>query len=723
MRMPRRSSLIGLALLVSSTAISLAAIPVVVARAAGGRGGVTLDGYGGLHAFGGMTLDQRGAPYWPNWDIARALQARADGSGGWTLDGFGAIHSFGSASPIPTPGYWSGWDIARAFVVTSKDVAGLADGRQGYLLDGYGGVRAWGGAPPLPGARYTAGQDIWRGLEIHYSIAGVPDGGWQMDRRGRVAAFGAAPSLPLTGLPTAPIFQQLHGSASAGFVVPKYGVLTTYGAGVNPDWTNYADFGASDILRDIVLSNPLPGSNSQPVSAPAMAAYQSWANPHGGVILDGFGGLHPFGGMPLDSRNAPYWHGWDIARATVVRPDGAGGWVLDGYGGIHSFGSAQAVQSPGYWSGWNIARAMVVTSRDADGMPDGRQGYLLDGFGGVRPWGGAPSLSGAPYTADLDQWRGLEIHTNGSGVPDGGWEMDRWGRTTAFGSAPPLPAANQPNAPIIQQLHLAGSGAYTVAQWGIVTTIGSGTAPYWGGYSDWGAWDIVRDIALVNSSNPNPSSQPVSPAASARVSGALNLNYTLADPLIAQSHNLDCESAALRMALLAKGLNVSEDWILGQMGADLRAAVVDQFGDVLRWGDPYQTFVGNVNGLDYNATGYGVYYPPIAAVGVSASRPTLGHEGWNPHDLYLEVAAGNPVVVWVPVYGYWTSATMRTWTAWDGRAIRYTLVEHAMTLIGVDAGNGMVTLNDPNRGFVRTVSMAAFESAFAKFNNMAVVVY
>jgi uncharacterized protein YvpB len=79
--------------------------------------------------------------------------------------------------------------------------------------------------------------------------------------------------------------------------------------------------------------------------------------------------------------------------------------------------------------------------------------------------------------------------------------------------------------------------------------------------------------------------------------------------------------------------------------------------------------------------------------------------------------------VWVPVFGYWDSAAIRWWTAWDGQQIRYIQVEHAMTLIGVNAGAGTVTLNDPNRGVLRTVSMASFEAAWAKFNNMAVVVY
>ena len=365
---------------------------------------------------------------------------------------------------------------------------------------------------------------------------------------------------------------------------------------------------------------------------------------------------------------------------------------------------------------------MIFTSRGSDGFPDGRQGYLLDGFGGLHQWGGAPALAGLPYTPNQDIWRGVEIHYDANGVPDGGWEMDRWGHVTAFGAAPPLTIAGLPNAPILQQLHAVGSGGFALAKWGQVTTYGSSVAPYWGGYSDWGAWDILRDLVFVNPTNRRPGTQPMSSAASTRVIGATTLNVTNGVSLIAQTHNLDCESAALRMALLAKGVDRSENWILAQMGADLRKAVVDQYGDVLQWGDPYVTFVGNVNGLDYNATGYGVYYPPIAMAAGRAGRATLAKEGWTPHDLYVEVAAGNTAVVWVPVYGFW-STTMRWWTAWDGRQIRYTLVEHAMTLIGVNAAAGTVTLNDPNRGYVRTVSMADFEAAFAKFNNMAVVVY
>ena len=602
-------------------------MPTPAHAAPSATGGVTLDGYGGIHPFGGLNLNTASAPYWSGFDIARAVVLRQDGSGGWTLDGYGGIHAFGAAPAIQTPAYW-GWDIARAFVVTSRDANGVLDGRQGYVLDGYGGAHPWGGAPALS-APYP-GRDVTRGLEVHFDGTGKPDGGWSMDWRGRITAFGAASVLPATGLPRAPIFQQLHGTASGGYVVPKWGVITTYGSGISPSWSGYSDWGSWDILRDLVLVNPSnPSPTAQPSSAAAASTYQAWLRPHGGVVLDGWGGVHP--------------------------------------------------------------------------------------------WGGAPTLTGAPYTPYQDVARGLEIHYAANGVPDGGWAMDRWGRVTAFGAAAPLTVGGLPNSPVMQQLHAVGGGGFALAKWGSTSAYGS-VAPYWTGYADWGAWDILRDLVLVDPTNPSPGAQPISSGASGRLSGAVNLQYTISDRLIAQSHNLDCESAALRMALFVPGTNASENWILAQMGADLRRAVMDQFGDVLRWGDPYATFVGNVNGLEYNGTGYGVYYPPIAMAAGRAGRSTLAKEGWNPHDLYVEVASGNPAVVWVPVYGYWQTA-MRTWTAWDGRQIRYTLVEHAMTLIGVNAAARTVTLNDPNRGYVRTVSMTDFEAAFAKFNNMAVVVY
>ena len=37
------------------------------------------------------------------------------------------------------------------------------------------------------------------------------------------------------------------------------------------------------------------------------------------------------------------WPHWDIARGVAATSDGAGGYVLDGLGGLHPFGTAVAV--------------------------------------------------------------------------------------------------------------------------------------------------------------------------------------------------------------------------------------------------------------------------------------------------------------------------------------------------------------------------------------------
>src|SRR5256885_5278675 len=122
-----RCTLVAAAILSS---LSQLPVPAPAYAAAAQAGGVTLDSGGGLHPFGGLTLNTAGSPFWGNWDIARALVVRSDGSGGWTLDGFGGIHAFGAAPTAITPAYWSNWDIARAIVVNSKGPNGQHAGSQ-----------------------------------------------------------------------------------------------------------------------------------------------------------------------------------------------------------------------------------------------------------------------------------------------------------------------------------------------------------------------------------------------------------------------------------------------------------------------------------------------------------------------------------------------------------------------------------------------------------------
>jgi uncharacterized protein YvpB len=193
----------------------------------------------------------------------------------------------------------------------------------------------------------------------------------------------------------------------------------------------------------------------------------------------------------------------------------------------------------------------------------------------------------------------------------------------------------------------------------------------------------------------------------------------IAAPVLHQEHSLSCEAAALRIALAAKGIDVSEDWILGAIGADTRGPVLNH-GTVVQWGNPYQTFVGNVNGSEPNYTGYGVYGPPIGLAAEQAGASASVLDDVDPQTLYQQVMHGNPVVVWV--VNHLGTTSLRRWTAWDGRTVPYSVGEHAMTLLGVNYDDDTVTLADPGNGSQFSTSMQKFENSFSSFGRMAVVV-
>jgi hypothetical protein len=133
--------------------------------------------------------------------------------------------------------------------------------------------------------------------------------------------------------------------------------------------------------------------------------------PGKGYILDGYGGLHPFGGAPA-LADPTYW-GWDIARGIALCSGAAGGYVLDGWGGIHPIGNAKPLSGSAYWEGWDIARGIVVNSTCTGG-------YVLDGWGGVHPFGDAPAVNTTAYWSGWDIARSITLVTNSSGyVLDG----------------------------------------------------------------------------------------------------------------------------------------------------------------------------------------------------------------------------------------------------------------------------------------------------------------
>jgi len=116
-----------------------------------------------------------------------------------------------------------------------------------------------------------------------------------------------------------------------------------------------------------------------------------------GYTLDGYGGVHGFGGAPPVTNNS--YFGWDIARGITLSPAASksnpAGWTVDGYGGVHPFGTAPAYSNYARW-GWDIARGIVTWTGSGTG------GWVLEGFGGIHAFGGAPNITAFAYWPNWD---------------------------------------------------------------------------------------------------------------------------------------------------------------------------------------------------------------------------------------------------------------------------------------------------------------------------------
>jgi len=208
---------------------------------------------------------------------------------------------------------------------------------------------------------------------------------------------------------------------------------------------------------------------------------------------------------------------------------------------------------------------------------------------------------------------------------------------------------------------------------------------------------------------PAPAQRPWSPPAG---------YVTIPVPIYRQAMTLDCETSALRMGLATFRHYYSDSALFAYENPDTRSPVMGPNHTVVQWGDPYTNFVGTVWGSDTAPTGYGVYYPVIVSIARSHGMPNAyGGEGFAPSTVYRALSAGHPVEVWIETN--WARPWLGTWTAWDGRKVRYSYVEHAVTLSGVSATQ--LRVNDPLHGTQYWVSKSQFETVWRDFNNMAVI--
>jgi uncharacterized protein YvpB len=184
-----------------------------------------------------------------------------------------------------------------------------------------------------------------------------------------------------------------------------------------------------------------------------------------------------------------------------------------------------------------------------------------------------------------------------------------------------------------------------------------------------------------------------------------------------QDHSLSCEEAATSMALTHQGINLSQDQILAELGADSRAEYRDSSGRV-RWGNPYETFVGNVNGSESNFTGYGTYYPPLVRIARAHGAKIIAYGSMSAATVYARVIAGHPVVAFAT--WDWAWHPRHDYLSFDGQWIPFigpAQASHVYTVVGVSPSS--VLINDPIRGQY-WISKASFQAGYSDFNEAIV---
>jgi uncharacterized protein YvpB len=186
---------------------------------------------------------------------------------------------------------------------------------------------------------------------------------------------------------------------------------------------------------------------------------------------------------------------------------------------------------------------------------------------------------------------------------------------------------------------------------------------------------------------------------------------------IYQNHPLSCEEAATSMAMTHQGIYVSQDQILAELGADLRPMYVDAQGRA-RWGNPYQTFVGNVNGSEGNWTGYGTFYPPLVRIARAHGARVLEYGNVSAGTIYARLIGGHPVVVFSTWDWQWHPR--RDYLSFDGQWIPWigpVHSSHVYTAVGISPTH--VLINDPIRGQF-WITKGAFEAGYSDFNEAIV---
>ena len=234
--------------------------------------------------------------------------------------------------------------------------------------------------------------------------------------------------------------------------------------------------------------------------------------------------------------------------------------------------------------------------------------------------------------------------------------------------------------------------------------------------------DSVPAVARATVLSPPPPPPPAVEAAAPAPAYNSSSHVISGVTFIYQSHNLSCEEAVTSMGLTHQGMRVSQDQILAGLGVDNTPVVVSN-GMVVSWGNPDRAFVGNVNGLESNRTGYQANPKALMRVinsygGRVVEWAEPGVQGSiSAQEIYAQVQAGHPVAAYAT--WDWRYHTRHDYRSEDGNMVAWIGPADAHVYLVVGVSSDSVLVNDPIRGQY-WVARGSFEAAYSDFS-MAIV--
>lgn len=188
-------------------------------------------------------------------------------------------------------------------------------------------------------------------------------------------------------------------------------------------------------------------------------------------------------------------------------------------------------------------------------------------------------------------------------------------------------------------------------------------------------------------------------------------------PLISQLPELinGCEVTSLTMMLNYNGVTISKNALAKQVKRDTTPIVKNSSGDIIKWGDPNDGFVGDLEGD--NGSGYAIYPKallPLANKYLKNNAKDLSGE--NVDTLIKYISEKRPVLVWVTA-DFSVPDDFITWTK-NNKQIKATFSEHCVILTGYDVKN--FYYNDPlNVGKNKAVTRQTFEKVWNSMGKLA----